>query len=347
VIDLKELMRERGASTPGFDHLRLEQVKSRIKRRRVLLAGTLTAAVVLVLFGGYAISPSLRSTPQMPSPESPSPSVSAQPSFVPPPEHYQHNARVALAIAPLRTGGVELMWTPLVWDNYFDILCASDTGGHLEPRPKTEFTVNGAFYGTNNDCGQGIFVEQKQLERAGVKLGQPVKLKVTILGQPSTNGFVLLGVTPNVLLREYPLPPRPAQLMSLSTLRACDQTGPPVVVASDPADPSKPVQLTVTWPKHLNAVQQLTTPGQLAITVGRIKVTPVAASDYEGAIQQVLVTENGHDFWDTASLAGQPVTITVTPSGVTGPWQAGFIPSAGPSFCFLDRAGQPQHVDVG
>jgi hypothetical protein len=127
--------------------------------------------------------------------------------------------------------------------------------------------------------------------------------------------------------REVPLPPRPATLPDLQLV--------PDVAAytSDPQDPTKPVRFTATWHPCkfpyvvtcLGLTAYSSTPGEISVDINGVPSTEFRFFDYSGA--QTDGEMNQRDLTLAPTLHdGDQLSVTLTPSYVTGPWAVQMSP---------------------
>ncbi|GAA1372449.1 hypothetical protein [Catellatospora chokoriensis] len=349
MIDLKELLDDR-STTPSdvTHHLRLQDVQGRIttrRRRRMTAGGALAAMVALVLIG-YGVTPALRSAPQ------PAVTPSPLPRLIEGFPEYSGGARVVAAAttAPGATS-VTVSWTPTTTDLRYFLRCGTGVpNGTLE----YEMSINGhASHG--GTCGSSSFSWPDHRQAAAehdLRPGTPATVTMTAKGmvlwheqeqktepQPvPSSAWMSLAVGENMAFADYPLPARPAALRPVEfegtlVMGAVDHA--PAEehrwLRSDPADPLRPMSVTIAWRDRYDLRLRAQTPGTLGISLDGVEVNSPTWWDYEAG-------EVGF-YWQTATYRPVPevagftppapgslVTLTVTPRDVTGAWLVQVIP---------------------
>lgn len=342
MIDLKELMEDRSAHQPTASHLRLDQVKQKIttRRHRRIATGAVSAAVVLLLIGGYQLMPVRRAAP------SPNPAATPSPTATGFPEYDSGARLVASMTAPMSDRTVSLTWTPTTLKFIYAEEC---TGIPPGIGVSTEWLVNGKFMVSSSGCGGSGGFEPAGWTSAGIEIGKPATITVNLTGAvligptdaptsvPNT-GTVGVAIYERVPFEDYGFPARPERLKPLKANSGCPHlNGAAHVVRSDPSDSLKPMSLQVEWRDHLVYYHQTQTPGLLHIAINGIQVKTAEWWNY-------LAMEHGW-WWDTASATGfadhpgwvQPrqgelVTITVTPEHFNGAWHFAVARQDGPGY---------------
>jgi hypothetical protein len=320
MIDLKELMEDRSAAATSYSQLRLAQVHQKIRRRRrnLTVATACTVVVVLASFGGYQF---LRADPPTP----PAVSASAPPAG---PAAYELGRRLmAHGMAPLSAQTVSVSWTPTADNTIIQSSCHDVDSVEVY----VEFLLNGKRRHSGL-CENTIFTSVGTWPE--LRAGQPVTLVVNAVGATRTDvsnsekasvpvpaiGALEVVVRQEVPFEQVPLPPRPAHL---KPLREYPCQG----VQSDPADPRRPVSISLLWTEALAFIAESQTPGELELTIDEQPMFTLAFWDYElnprGAAWDTARPETGTRGFVPPNQ-GETVTFTVAARHVTGAWQVKF-----------------------
>ncbi|MBM0227028.1 MULTISPECIES: hypothetical protein [Micromonospora] len=340
LTDLKQVLDERsgGSAEHVMHHVRLHGVRAKVvaRRRRRIATWATCAVVALAGIAAAAVVPGLRADVTPTPADSPSP-VRTIEGF---PE-YAWGARVVAAeSAALPERRIELTIVPTTLDLVIFTRCAG-TGDNVEPDEKV--SVNGHFL-FGGGCGGSS--RQMSWDGLDVAVGKPATFVMTIAGAKRFDGTDLvpvaipdsgtfgLAIGVRIPFDQYPLPPRPSgpldplhqTLMAGCTERLCPDA---VIVRSDPADPTRPVQRTLTW-KTIDSVDMLSqTPGLLHVRVNGVEIITGEWWDYAmsssgrfGDRRGAWKREFGLDL-----KPGDPVTIEIVPEHITGAWQVVFSPA--------------------
>ncbi|WP_446217947.1 hypothetical protein [Micromonospora sp. IBHARD004] len=340
--DLKQVLDERSGDSADqlVHHMRLQGVQAKVvaRRRRRIATWATCAVVALAGIAAAAVVPGLR-TDVTPTPaDSPSP-VRTIEGF---PE-YANGARVVAAeSAALPERRIELTIVPTTLDLVIFSRC-DGTGEKVEPWEK--LSVNGHDLGGGSCSGVGAS-RQHGWERLEVAVGKPATFVMTITGahRVEETGYVPVAIPDSgtfglaigvrIPFDQYPLPPRPSgpldplhqTLMAGCTERLCPDA---VIVRSDPADPTRPVQRTLTW-KTIDSVDMLAqTPGLLHVRVNGVEITTGEWWDYQMSAVGMFGDRRGawkREFGLDLN-PGDSVTIEIVPEHITGAWQVVFSPA--------------------
>jgi hypothetical protein len=349
MIDLRELLDDR--STPPADlaqHLRLLAVQGRIatrRRRRITAAGAFAVVVALVI-AGYGLTPALRGAPQ------PAVTPSPPPRLIEGFPEYAGGARVVAAAtsAPGATSAT-VTFTPTTTDlRIFDRCGSGVPGADLE----YQLTINGHANG-GGSCGSGSLFwpdHQRNALRLGITVGRPMTVTVSARnlliwgdGERKTErrpvpptAWVSVAVGEHMPFADYPLPPRPATLQPMEFTSQLSMGGVDhapdeehLWLRSDPADPLRPQSIPIVWKDRYDLRLRSQTPGTLRLSLNGVHVASHSWWDYEG--------NDSNTYWQTGSFEpyswvtgfttpapGSLVTLTATPSDVTGAWVVRVIP---------------------
>ncbi|MFC7246322.1 hypothetical protein ACFQO7_27920 [Catellatospora aurea] len=345
MIDLKELLDER--STPPTDlaqHLRMHEVRGRIavRRRRRITAAGVFAAVVALIVTGYGTLPALRGAPDPAVTPSPAPRLIE--GF---PEYASGTRVVAAGTSEPGTTSLTVTWTPTTLDFRVFYRCTvSDENTALE----MTIALNGrpTSGGSCRDGGSSFSWPRAEKMSAdyGLRVGSPSSLTMTATnsvrwpadGKEHDNGPVpadatmSLAVGDDVPFADYPLPPRPTVLRTLDPRQAFyngeveaafeDR----LLVHSDPADPLRPMSVTVIWRDHYDLLMEAQTPGTLAISLNGVEVDSPTWWDYNvSTINRSWETSSYEPYYDDVPgfirpTQGSVVTVTIMPRNITGAW---------------------------
>ncbi|WP_155372307.1 hypothetical protein [Catellatospora vulcania] len=353
MIDLKELLDDRSAPPTGLSqHLRLDEVQGRIatrRRRRMTVGGALAAVVALVLIG-YGVTPALRSAPEPAVTPSPLPRLVE--GF---PEYAVGAHVVAAAKSAPGTTSVTITWTPTTTDLRLFFRCGT---GAADGALEYEMTVNGhpnhgGTCGGNGSSSVSWPDHQATAAEFGVRTGTPATLTMTATGMvvwrdqeqrnehfpvPPT-AWLSVAVGEHLAYADYPLPARPATLRpvvdfeGVFVMGGVDQAPEEehLWLRSDPADPLRPMSVTIVWQDRYDLRLRSQTPGTLGISLDGVEVESPTWWNYE--------TGEAGVYWQTATYRplpdvvgftpptlGSRVTLTVTPRNVTGTWVVEVIP---------------------
>lgn len=350
MIDLKELLDERSATPPDLTHhLRLQDVQGRIttRRRRRLTAGGALAAVVALVLIGYGVTPALRSAPQ------PAVTPSPLPRLIEGFPEYASGARVVAAATTVPGAtSVTMTWTPTTTDLRFFQRCGTGVpNGGLE----YQLSING-HESHGGTCGGASSISwpdhQQTAATYGLRAGTPATVTVTATGLvvwsdedqknehrpvPET-AWMSIAVGENMAYADYPLPARPAELRPVEFDSVLAMGGVDFApdderlwLRSDPADPLRPMSVTIVWRDRYDLRLRAQTPGTLGISLNGVEVSSPTWWDYEAGEAGI--------YWQTATYRPVPevagftsptpgslVTLTVVPREVTGAWLVQVIP---------------------
>ncbi|WP_144118762.1 hypothetical protein [Catellatospora sichuanensis] len=351
MIDLKELLDDRSAPPDGLSqHLRLDEVQGRIatrRRRRMTVGGALATVVALILIG-YGVTPALRSAPE------PAVTPSPLPRLIEGFPEYASGARVVAAAtsAPGATS-VTITFTPTTTDlRIFDRCGPATTDGALEYK----LTINGHDYGggTCNGSSSPYWPDHPDAAaKLGIEVGRPATITMTAKAMvvwgdgagrktesrpvPPT-AWLSVAVGEHLPFADYPLPPRPATLSPVDFTDRLSMGGVQhapdeehLWLRSDPADPLRPMSVTIVWQDRYDLRLRAQTPGTLSIALNGVEVESRSWWDYKA--------NDINTYWQTGTFRpyswvtgfttpapGSLVTLTVTPRDVTGAWIVRVIP---------------------
>ncbi|HEX8630680.1 MAG TPA: hypothetical protein VF755_21185 [Catenuloplanes sp.] len=321
VTDLRELLDDRSAD-PRPDLVsptRLSDVRGRIARRRRRRALVAIAAAAVAVLGGTVTAVVLPRAYQVSPTGPPAPSPARTVEGFP---EYADGARV-VAAAVSRPGQDTITLTATPGD--VDLVLFTRCSGTAPT--EHQLSVNRRPVASGTGCGGGSVRPQAKtmVNDYGVRPGQPMTVTFTMKG-PVTGEFAV-AVGQRVDPAVYPYPPRPATLRPLqqigSTRDGADAAGRGGrVLRADPADPNRPVRLTLTWPSGGAAFASVAqTPGALRITVNGALVEHEEWWDYQQTQHGGLSSEHWKGEGKIDPKPGQQVTVTVAPERMTGQWQ--------------------------
>jgi hypothetical protein len=323
--DLSEVLRDRAELPDSAHEARMAGVRARVSatRRRRAVAGV--ACVVLALVGiVYAVLPRPDRSPE---PALPTRSL---------PEYQDGTRLVAQAWGDLPSTSVTVRFVPKTLEFWLFARC--DTGGNGSLL--MTITINDRPYVEQNTCGSGGGGRRTpDWSKAGVVLGQPNVIKLTVVGKqgesesgppavlplPATGTFAL-GVGEEVPVNEYPFPPRPQTLENMDSFRLGPAAEPMIELRADPADPAAPKETTVEWPGPSLLLAGMNTPGRIRVLVDDNLFIDVSNWSYGvHSTQAEWPTFGGNDY---GISKGQTVKITVIPERTTGDWRVELLPWA-------------------
>lgn len=142
----------------------------------------------------------------------------------------------------------------------------------------------------------------------------------------------------HVPFADYPLPPRPTVLPPVDFTDRLSMGGVDhapdedhLWLRSDPADPLRPMSVTIVWQDRYDLRLRAQTPGMLDLSLNEVVVETRSWWDYEA--------NDINTYWRTGTFRppswvsgfptpapGSLVTLTVTPRAVTGAWVVRVIP---------------------
>ncbi|MFR9777207.1 hypothetical protein ACL02O_14235 [Micromonospora sp. MS34] len=332
LTDLTQVLDERsGERIKHVRHdARLRGVRAKVLARRRRRIATWTACALVALGGvvGAAVVPGLHTD------RTPAPADSSSPGRIIEgfPE-YAHGARlVAVKSAALPQRRVELTIVPSTLDLVVSTRCDY-------PLLQEQLSINGHVYESHGDCG--AVQMGPGWDRYGVVVGKPATFVLTITGtrpldqsgeirtQVPASGTFGLAIGERTPLDQYPLPSRPSGALGPLALPAgCTEVPCQgfVIIRSDPADPSRPVEQTVTWKTIDSIAMDAQTPGLLHLRVNGTEIKTGRWWDYAGYSDGMYGDQDGRwkrDF-GLDLRPGDPVTIEIVPERITGAWQVIF-----------------------
>ncbi|HZM82294.1 MAG TPA: SigE family RNA polymerase sigma factor [Candidatus Limnocylindrales bacterium] len=291
---------------------------SQARHRRTAVA-VVGAALLVLLFGLLLVNP-LRKPP----PVTPSPTPTAFPS-------YFQGHRIAftqrLGFDEVDTG---FTFTPSTLELRVWLACT-----HPDPEVMVRvlIEINGQPYisglctsKTNLDSHVSSDVNAGTIEKAGLRVGVPATVRIRVNdpytaipsprpsgpywtpgGSIPAHGTVIVAIGEKVPFEQYPLPPRPRELVPLGRDRI------EVLEGSTRIRSGAPV--VVTWSGDMRVVVRSQTPGEFVIKVNGKPLWSAAAWDYSQS-------ESMYDFPARPELAplGSQATITVEARYTTGDW---------------------------
>ncbi|MFG3578246.1 hypothetical protein [Micromonospora chersina] len=332
LTDLRQVLDERSGEPAAQDRHdeRLRGVRAKVVARRHRRVATWTACALVVLGGvvAAAVVPGLHAD-RTPAPaDSPSPERTIE-GF---PEYANGARLVAVKSAALPERRVELTFVPSTLDLVVSTRCDY-------PLLQEQLSINGHVYDSQGDCG-GVNLGPGW-DRYDVAVGKPATFVLTITGtrpldqsgeirtEVPASGTFGLAISERTPLDQYPLPSRPSGAPGPLALPAgCTEVPCQgfVIIRSDPADPSRPVQQTVTWKTTHSIVLAAQTPGLLHLRVNGTEIKTGRWWDYAGNPDGMYGDEDGRwkrDF-GLDLRPGDPVTIEIVPERITGAWQVIF-----------------------
>lgn len=302
VTDLQDILHERAATgAEERAHRLLAGVHQRYetRRRRRAVAGVAAGVVALAALGAVAVTrPSARVGPAPVV----QPSIRTINGF---PE-YADGARIAASAqdANPETRQLSVTFTPRTLYLVFWTRCTGEGAQDLSVGGKLIASSDGR-------CGPSTrWIPPEQLIDAGLEIG-----KETTISFRTPGGPMAVAVGEEVPLAGYPFPPRPAELRPL---QVGTSPGEHIVVRADPADPNRPVSVTLIWSGSYQAKYSSQTPGRLVTTVGGSALTINRWWDYEQKDHGTYIDPTLRD--GTRFSNGDRVTVTVTPERMTGDW---------------------------
>jgi len=313
--DLTEVLHDRAELTDSSHEARMAGVRARVTATRRRRAAMGAAGVVLALVGiVYAV---------LPRPDRlPDPAVQTRSL----PEYQSGYRLVAQSWGDLPTSGVTVRFVPRTLDLTLFTQCDAEQG-HLA----VTVTVNGRPMWERSGCSTtstpadwaplGVVVGQPSVVTLTVDglQGEIVDGRPAVLPAPASGTFAL-GVGEAVPVNEYPFPPRPQTLATMSPHYPL----PTIELRSDRADPVARKEFTIQWPGHNSLRAAMNTPGRMRVLVNDVQVVDFSHWSYTaGGVEVLSGWERTHGL---EFAEGQDVRITVIPERVTGEWVVGLAP---------------------
>ncbi|TYB35482.1 hypothetical protein FXF50_23945 [Micromonospora sp. AP08] len=373
---LRRLLTTQSAEIPtGVD--RVGMLHRRIARQRRVRAAGVAAAVLLATTGtsvGLVTRQPADSTPSpMASMSSAAPAPTATASPVPPPadellpEYLRGHRRILAREMTLpRQSSITFTFTPETADFQLGIRCDDRLGAGSAPGRSDhliQVTVSKAVIGTG-DCSSspqrdamlvdaGMNGHYHRWSDLGVRAGKPVTVTVKIgkplvadnrdprPGDPShLTGTMAVGVYTPVPFEQFPIPPRPAELVDLDTAGelATGNPGQPFpdqlgqLDARTTASPNGSHQLDLAMPLQLDIFICAVAPGRIRVLVDGKEVERRAFYDWTGECWTGGALAAEYDLppkFKVPARTGQRVTVTVTADSFTVPgWRVGLARGA-------------------
>ncbi|MCZ7440194.1 hypothetical protein O7598_27585 [Micromonospora sp. WMMC241] len=371
---LRRLLTAQSAEVPSGED-RLVVLHRRITRQRRVRAAGVAAAVVLASSAtsvGLVARQPADSTPSPPastSSASPAPTVTPGPAPTPAgellPEYLRGHRRVlAREVVLPGQSTVTLTFTPDATDFRLGINCDDRLRAGAVPGRSDhliQVAVGRKVVGTG-DCGSsmlpgpalvdaGMNGHYAQWSELGIRAGKPVTIVVRI-GKPVATdnadarpgaathlaGALGVGVYTPVPFEQFPMPPRPPELVDLDTV-AESATGNPgepfpnelgAIDARTAASPNGSYRLDLAMPLQLNIYVCAVAPGRIRVLVDGKEVERRAFYDWSGECGTGGALASEYDLpprFKVPVRTGKRVTVTVVADSFTvAGWQVGFAP---------------------
>lgn len=316
LTDLTEMLRDRAELADTAHDARLVGVKAKMRasKRRRAVAGV--ACVILAVVGVvYTV---------VPQPGRSSEPATSTRGF---PEYKDGTRLVAQAWRDLPASSVTVRFVPRSLDLTLFTRCDIGKSRALWIR----VTVNGNPH-SSSTCGSGgeIVSGFSDWASVGFVVGQPAEATLTVEGEEDrsvsttsapllaapVSGTFAIGFGEAVPPSEYPFPPRPETLETISP-RSPELTN---GLRADPADPSRRREITTRWPGLSMVHAAVNTPGRLRVLVNDVQVIDYSHWSYEARTTQSLTSDYWEKNYGLKLSPGEVVRITVIPERMTGDW---------------------------
>lgn len=315
--DLGEVFRDHADPREIPHVVRMDGLRTRVRKVRRRRAFVAVACVVLALVGGVLVTrPALlESRPAVPEPF---------PEFV-------LSSRVLAQTWGHTPEPLVLPFTPTTAPDDLRLIFRCAIGNKHAPGNKESLSVSISIDGKEveqTECKDNVSSIGDDAIAENLRIGQPALVRMTVLGhmseppwqttpppavKPAPDGVALrLAVGEHVPVTEYPLPPPPDEPVMLDEYVRDDAD---IVLRADPADPNRPQKVVVPW-RGLSGLQVwIGSPGRLRLLIGGETVTDMSNYDYapSGVTGDV-------GFGPTGFFPGQPVEIEALPEGARGDW---------------------------
>ncbi|MEU1685537.1 hypothetical protein [Micromonospora sp. NPDC005707] len=373
---LRRLLTTQSAEIPTSVD-RVGMLHRRIARQRRVRAVGVAAAVLVATTAtsvGLVTRQPVGSTPSpLASMSSATPPPTGTASPAPPPagellpEYLRGHRRILAREMTLpRQPSITLTFTPDAADFQLGIKCDDRlAAGSANGRPDhlIQVTVSKTVIGTA-DCGSsllpgpvlvdaGMNGHYRRWSDLGVRAGKPVTVTVKI-GKPLAahnadarpgdpthlTGTMAVGVYTPVPFEQFPMPPRPAELVELDTVGklATGNPGQPFpdqlgqLDARTAASPNGSHRLDLAMPLQLDIYICAVAPGRIRVLVDGKEVERRAFYDWTGECWTGGALASEYDLppkFKVPVRTGQRVTVTVIADSFTVPgWRVGLAPGA-------------------
>ena len=324
VTDLPDLMRQRAedAPVPLLAESRVDAIRRKVIVGRQRKAIGALVAIALVLLGVVSL-PQLHAQPKTPA------ASSSKPVF---PKVKGDYERLTTGSVSLRSSvPLTVTFTPTSLPVNFSMACPKQDPTTLI---SIHFAVNGQNEGLSNcDDAPNLLFGPNDESRDNLVVGVPATVKfwveLTLLSDPQQTipiptpaGSLFVAVYQAVPVGQAP---RPSSLPSLDAIAPLPYADVYSVVDSDPANELAPRSFTFVYPKCPPAPASCIamavssqTPGYLTVSINGVAAGKFTFRGYQAYVDEVVLYPVIKALHLTA---GQAVTVTVTPTAVSGGWQ--------------------------